>query len=557
MQRLNYTHICTIQNFKQIYPKYNWDKIKSKIDIIFPEIAHWTKNELKEYYKNQNPDNFIKESLDLWKEQANGISMINFNPNNFLYNHKGPGQIIKNGKWSVEETELFKELINDGISNKTISKNGPWGIFSLRMPYRTGYQCLMKYKQLKNKNILPELPEKCKIIKEYSSSNYRAFSKHQEEVIAEQISTMINEGIGLTMQNLKELFMNYFYDSHVMAARSAEIVSTHRGILMYDNDGYKTKEFCMIYNEMLDIAINEPQKLIEITKLPNFSASSSFILNFLDEYGFSFKTPHIKRRGAIKEKSVNEYIQKINKAIEEYGEENIFNMDETSICNAYYPKKVVGIIGSEYVPLYTNLNVKESFTALMTCSKVKIFPPIIIAKGLSERCTNKFKIDNCKFDYQVWFSKDGWTNEDIMIKYLNFLNSIHPDKCALILDSFRAHMTQKVKEYASTKNINIIQVPSNGTGAYQPLDRKIFGIVKAKLRKDIKEKNCLIMKDRWKLSLFYLLRAWNEINLHHLNSAWDIPGLFKNTAPCDDRDDFVFLDITEKIISDHDDTQDL
>ena len=66
---------------------------------------------------------------------------------------------------------------------------------------------------------------------------------------------------------------------------------------------------------MLDIAINEPQKLIEITKLPNFSASSSFILNFLDEYGFSFKTPHIKRRGAIKEKSVNEYIQKINKAI--------------------------------------------------------------------------------------------------------------------------------------------------------------------------------------------------------------------------------------------------
>ena len=118
-------------------------------------------------------------------------------------------------------------------------------------------------------------------------------------------------------------------------------------------------------------------------------------------------------------------------------------------------------------------------------------------------------------------------------------------------------MTQKVKEYASTKNINIIQVPSNGTGAYQPLDRKIFGIVKAKLRKDIKEKNCLIMKDRWKLSLFYLLRAWNEINLHHLNSAWDIPGLFKNTVPCEDRDDFVFLDITEKIISDHDDTQDL
>ena len=90
-------------------------------------------------------------------------------------------------------------------------------------------------------------------------------------------------------------------------------------------------------------------------------------------------------------------------------------MDETSVRIAYYPDKVVAMIGSESVPMYTNLNLKESFTALMMCTPLKTYPPIILSKGTTDRCTDKFKTEECSYDYQVWYSKDGWTNEEIMM----------------------------------------------------------------------------------------------------------------------------------------------
>ena len=48
---------------------------------------------------------------------------------------------------------------------------------------------------------------------------------------------------------------------------------------------------------------------------------------------------------------------------------------------------------------------------------------------------------------------------------------------ALVLDLFASHLDQAVKEHAKVLEIELIFVPDNGTGLYQFLHRKIFGIL--------------------------------------------------------------------------------
>ncbi|KAK8863852.1 hypothetical protein M9Y10_011543 [Tritrichomonas musculus] len=72
----------------------------------------------------------------------------------------------------------------------------------------------------------------------------------------------------------------------------------------------------------------------------------------------------------------------------------------------------------------------------------------------------------------------------MMIQYLNWFstNVSMYQPCALVLDQYPSHTTSLAKEVAQELRIELIYVPKNATGVYQPLDRRIFGIIKAKLR---------------------------------------------------------------------------
>lgn len=87
-----------------------------------------------------------------------------------------------------------------------------------------------------------------------------------------------------------------------------------------------------------------------------------------------------------------------------------------------------------------------------------------------------------------------------------------------------AHKTKAVLEKACDSNIQLIFVPANGTGKYQPLDRKIFGILKAKL-KALTESQILSGKERFDIIFNNLVKAWSEITITYLMRALDISGL--------------------------------
>ena len=61
------------------------------------------------------------------------------------------------------------------------------------------------------------------------------------------------------------------------------------------------------------------------------------------------------------------------------------------------------------------------------------------------------------------------------------------NKSLLICDSFGAHHTDRAIQKAQELNIDIILIPPGATDECQPLDCRIFGIIKARGRKELNE----------------------------------------------------------------------
>ena len=129
---------------------------------------------------------------------------------------------------------------------------------------------------------------------------------------------------------------------------------------------------------------------------------------------------------------------------------------------------------------------------------------------------------------QVWASqtKKAWLNEEVMIRYLEYFseNWTHGQPCALLLDCFKAHCTKLVRQYAKKLYIELIYVPVNGTSDFQPLDRKIFGILKSKLR-SLAGSKLFSGIERFEMITKDLIQSWNQITPENLSSAWNIDNL--------------------------------
>lgn len=191
-------------------------------------------------------------------------------------------------------------------------------------------------------------------------------------------------------------------------------------------------------------------------------------------------------------------------------------MDETSVRRNNGKTRAIAPIGTEKVIIDGIRNEKECFTSIGTCNRFEKFPLIILGKGKTDACLSKFRAGD---KAEVWKSVKGWVDEDIMIQYLDWLSKeiTHKEPCALVLDCYKAHRTDKVKEKAIEHNIELIFVPASGTSIFQPLDRRIFGILKSQFRL-LAETEIFNGKTRYETITQHLITAWSRISPKVLKS---------------------------------------
>ncbi|KAJ1948525.1 hypothetical protein FBU59_001553, partial [Linderina macrospora] len=85
----------------------------------------------------------LSRAMKGWSEaRIKAFKAIKTKPNTYYYRFNAPGEEQRTGAWTPEEQKLFHQRL------KEIGANGQWGVFSMTIPGRVGYQCSNYYRYL-------------------------------------------------------------------------------------------------------------------------------------------------------------------------------------------------------------------------------------------------------------------------------------------------------------------------------------------------------------------------------------------------------------------------
>lgn len=82
-------------------------------------------------------DDALANATDMegWSDaRIRAYQSLKTNPNTYFYRFNAPGETQRNGVWSKEEHEMFMKRLAE------VGADGQWGIFSMTIPGRVGYQ---------------------------------------------------------------------------------------------------------------------------------------------------------------------------------------------------------------------------------------------------------------------------------------------------------------------------------------------------------------------------------------------------------------------------------
>lgn len=152
------------------------------------------------------------------------------------------------------------------------------------------------------------------------------------------------------------------------------------------------------------------------------------------------------------------------------------------MCNINVSLTTIHIIGEQSkVNIYGDD--KEGFTLTLIISYGGfMLIPVLTAKGKTKLCLKKYGLDETKI--LGTYSNNGWVNCGIMKIILEKIyETTKGQKSVILLDQYKSHCDEFIKEEAKKKNIKLLYVPKGLTYKYQPLDVLINGILKQKAKK--------------------------------------------------------------------------
>ena len=541
---------------KNLIPKYKF--LKSVTDSQFKNKCQHAFNKIKSMDKLDEENS----SYDIKQLNENKIHSAFINSKKFKYKMKKvqTSELKIEGQWTETETENLLIVLKQGyITDSIFNSKGQihWPSVAKFISFRTGESCRNKYNNLKKAkderidHIFEG--EKDNKIWSYQSNDhfYKSLTDEDENYLLQKIINLIESNQLVTVKMIQEFALKIF-NSPLNIASKAFVVSKFKKKEnpLNENGQINIEKYEDEFQKFLEIANTEPQKLID-DFLCDFTASKSWVCNFMMKKNLVFKKAHFQRRGQISDDQVERYLNEVAIAIDEYGEENVVNMDETSVKTENFPTKLISEKGKDDVYVEKDkLNEKEATTFLgaICFDPSKRIPLGIISKGKTKVSEKKFGLTKKSPEF-IGHTKSGWTSSDVIVRYLRWLKKqMKSDKFALIIDVYKSHIDQKVKTEAKKLGIQLIYVPASGTSLYQPLDIKIYGITKNKLIQKEKDDPVLMGKNRFKQVTKNMTSIFNNLSDHSIRSAWNIPSLNKLLVPesKEDKSDYEWLPDDDK-----------
>ena len=222
-----------------------------------------------------------------------------------------------------------------------------------------------------------------------------------------------------------------------------------------------------------------------------------------NDFVFHFKHRHpelterfagnIKRsRAAVSHAVINDFFDNLEKELEGFSADDIYNYDETNLSDDPGRKKCLMKRGTKYPERI--MNHSKASTSIMFCGNAagEMLPVYVVYKA--ENIYNGWMVGGPeKARYSC--SKSGWfdgnTFED-WFKTIFLPVARRKEKTALIGDNLSSHFSDEVLDLCKRHNVKFICLPPNSTDKIQPLDVAYFRSLKCNWRKilnDFKERN--------------------------------------------------------------------
>ena len=134
------------------------------------------------------------------------------------------------------------------------------------------------------------------------------------------------------------------------------------------------------------------------------------------------------------------------------------------------PSKTVDIRGKKTVKVRTTKSEKCRLIVVLSCTATgNMLPPMVIFKGTTPRSITGVQGSQGTV---VGYQKKSWMDEKLMLKWISDI-WVKMRQSLLFLDTFSAHLTDKVKDAFQKFNTTVLVIPGGCTLILQPLDVSI------------------------------------------------------------------------------------
>lgn len=293
----------------------------------------------------------------------------------------------------------------------------------------------------------------------------------------------------------------------------------------------------IIFNKLQEKYLNQnlycPPRIIKAiakNEYNNYSFGDTWLEGFMNRYHLARRVPHLKRRSNPNDDHVASFLANLELVNMQFPADLILNVDETCWRITNGRLHTVAIRGADQVDVRMKEDPKKCLTVIACCTKAgERLPLWLIAKGKTQLCEKKFRNDQRLRHYIqagkliVDHSSNGWSNDEIMIRYLKWLKEFKKGYILHVLwDLYASHKSEIVKSTAKDLEIGLSFIPAGQTDEWQPLDRRIFGILKSQACSQFDNQMISKNLDTFDLidAIVILINCWSQITQSEVINSW-------------------------------------